>query len=487
LPHGQIRDNDDEQGDVPKKQKYPYGVGFIIGNEFCERFSYFGARTILIIYFTKILKYPDDSAIDYYHIFTMTCYMTTIIGAIIADTLWGKFKTILYLSILYAIGNIVLSLGAYVEKEYVSCHSIVAAFGGDQFGPGMEKQLEKYFSLFYAAINAGGFLSTIVTPMLREDVKCFDRDSCFPLAFGVPAILMVVALVLFIAGRFICNYNMIPPKKDSVIVQTSLYRKLFTRRPKRDHWIDYADDKFDAQTITDIKGLMRVCFLFIPLPIFWALYNQQGSVWTLQAIKMNGNLFGSYTIKPDQIQVINPVLIIVFIPIFEYVIYPLCAKMNLLKKPLQRMVCGGVLAAISYVICGFIQIWVETKPDGSVNILWQLIPYIVITAAEIMFSITGLEFSYQQAPKSMKSVIQAVYTTTVAFGDIIVIIISSAKLFEKESNTFFFFGGLMVADMIAFAIMAYYYVPYKQPSPINNSDSDVDESDIPKDSIKNKQ
>ena len=111
---------------------------------------------------------------------------------------------------------------------------------------------------------------------------------------------------------------------------------------------------------------------------------------------MNGNLFGSYTIKPDQIQVINPVLIIVFIPIFEYVIYPLCAKMNLLKKPLQRMVCGGVLAAISYVICGFIQIWVETKPDGTVNILWQLIPYIVITAAEIMFSITGLEFSYQQ-------------------------------------------------------------------------------------------
>ncbi|CAG2183610.1 unnamed protein product, partial [Oppiella nova] len=145
----------------------------------------------------------------------------------------------------------------------------------------MEKQLQKFFSLFYISINAGSLLSTFITPILREDVQCFDQASCYPLAFGVPAVLMCVALALFVLGRFLTNYVMIPPKKDSVVVQvvscvfTSLSRKWFKRMPKRDHWLDYADDKFDATTIADIKAVMRVLFLYLPLPIFWALFDQQ--------------------------------------------------------------------------------------------------------------------------------------------------------------------------------------------------------------------
>ena len=74
---------------------------------------------------------------------------------------------------------------------------------------------------------------------------------------------------------------------------------------------------------------------------------------------MDGNLFGYYRLKPDQIQVVNPLLIILFIPIFEYGVYPLFAKFNILKKPLQRIVTGGVLAAIAFIICGFFQLSIE--------------------------------------------------------------------------------------------------------------------------------
>ncbi len=71
----------------------------------------------------------------------------------------------------------------------------VSAFGGDQFvRPQQERQLEQFFSVFYFSINAGSLISTYVTPYLREKVHCFGDESCFPLAFGVPAILMIVAL-----------------------------------------------------------------------------------------------------------------------------------------------------------------------------------------------------------------------------------------------------------------------------------------------------
>ncbi len=84
---------------------------------------------------------------------------------------------------------------------------------------------------------------------------------------------------------------------------------------------------------------------------------------------MDGNLFGVYRLKPDQIQVVNPLLIICMIPLFEYVIYPLLAKINLLKKPLQRITTGGILAAVSFIICALFQLKIESElpPDLLAN------------------------------------------------------------------------------------------------------------------------
>ena len=99
------------------------------------------------------------------------------------------------------------------------------------------------------------------------------------------------------------------------------------------------------------------------MPIFWALFDQQSSRWTLQAVRMNGQL-GNFTIKPDQIQVINPVLVIAFIPIFDYAIYPFLNKIGL-GKPLRRMTCGGILAAVAFLICGFFQLRIETEQPND--------------------------------------------------------------------------------------------------------------------------
>lgn len=218
----------------PRKLPYPKSVGFIISNEFCERFCYYGMRTILVLYLTRKLAYDDDTATIIYHVFTMLVYFMCTFGAILSDSWLGKFNTILYLSIVYACGSVIIALGAIptlnlpgqtmtlIGLALIALGSggikpCVAAFGGDQFEmPAQAAQMATYFSLFYFAINAGSLISTSVTPLLRQDVKCFDSDDCYSLAFGVPGVLMVVSIFVFVFGKFL--YKITPPAGNMVVL-----------------------------------------------------------------------------------------------------------------------------------------------------------------------------------------------------------------------------------------------------------------------------
>lgn len=92
----------------------------------------------------------------------------------------------------------------------------VAAFGGEQFTlPQQAKQLGIFFSLFYFSINLGSFVSTSVTPILRENVKCFGMNDCFPFGFGLPAALMAVSIVIFLLGKFL--YKIVPPQGNMFV------------------------------------------------------------------------------------------------------------------------------------------------------------------------------------------------------------------------------------------------------------------------------
>jgi solute carrier family 15 (oligopeptide transporter), member 1 len=91
----------------------------------------------------------------------------------------------------------------------------VAAFGGEQFKmPQQAKQLALFFSAFYFAINFGSFISTSVTPILRER-HCFGMDDCFPLGFGLPAVLMAISVAIFLGGKFL--YKMVPPQGNMFV------------------------------------------------------------------------------------------------------------------------------------------------------------------------------------------------------------------------------------------------------------------------------
>uniref|UniRef100_F7IDR3 Solute carrier family 15 member 1 n=1 Tax=Callithrix jacchus TaxID=9483 RepID=F7IDR3_CALJA len=666
---------------------YPLSIFFIVVNEFCERFSYYGMRALLILYFTNFIRWDDNLSTAIYHTFVALCYLTPILGALIADSWLGKFKTIVSLSIVYTIGQVVLSVSSitdltdhnhdgtpdsppvHMALSMVGLALIalgtggikpcVSAFGGDQFEEGQEKQRNRFFSIFYLAINAGSLLSTIITPMLRvQECGIHSKQACYPLAFGVPAALMAVALMVFILGSGM--YKKFQPQGNIMakVVKCigfaikNRFRHRSKTFPKREHWLDWAKEKYDERLISQIKMVTRVMFLYIPLPMFWALFDQQGSRWTLQATTMSGKILNIS--PPPPLQTVNAILIVIMVPIFDAVLYPLIAKCGFNFTSLKKMTVGMFLASMAFVVAAIVQVeidktlpvfpngnevqikvlnignnnmsislpgeivpldpmsqtngfmtfdvnkltsinisspgspvtavtdsfeqgqrhtllvWapshyqvvkddlnqkpekgengirfvntynelititmsgkvfanissynastyqffpsgskgytidsteippqcqtnfntlylefgsaytyvIQKKNDGcpevktfediaanTVNMALQIPQYFLLTCGEVVFSVTGLEFSYSQAPSNMKSVLQAGWLLTVAVGNIIVLIVAGAGQFSKQWAEYILFASLLLVVCVIFAIMARFYT-YVNPAEI---------------------
>ncbi|XP_061164860.1 solute carrier family 15 member 1-like [Saccostrea echinata] len=306
---------------MTRSQKYPNSVFFILGNEFCERFSYYGMRAVLILYLTKWLGFSEDVGTSIFHSFVMLCYFSPLFGAILADGYIGRYKTILIVSLVYATGNLVMAFTALPPPEWYGpaigliliglgtggIKPNVSSFGADQFRADQEKERYTFFSAFYFSINLGSMLSIVLTPILRADVKCYGNE-CYPLAFGIPAALMILATIIFIAGSSL--YKKVPPSGNLIgrVFKCIWYGLCGKIRNcggpnKKEHWLYYAESKFEPEFIREVQILLKVLFMFIPAPLFWALSDQQGSRWTLQAEKLNGDLVGgalSYGIAPYQ-------------------------------------------------------------------------------------------------------------------------------------------------------------------------------------------
>eukprot|EP00102_Acyrthosiphon_pisum_P019427 XP_016656637.1 PREDICTED: solute carrier family 15 member 2 [Acyrthosiphon pisum] len=223
-----------------------------------------------------------------------------------------------------------------------------------------EDRLQMYFSIFYFTINLGSLLSSSITPELRKSVQCFGKDSCFPLAFGAPALPMMISIVLFVSAKNL--YKIIKP--TSSVITTSIgcifhaLRKKITassNEAKRKDWLEYADDKYNTHEISDLRSALNVLFLLIPIPMFYTLLDQQSSRWVLQGTLMNGKIdFLNWTIKPDQIHLVNPLFVLIFIPFFNVAIYPLLYKIGI-NTAFRKIILGGMFAALSFAIAAVVQ------------------------------------------------------------------------------------------------------------------------------------
>lgn len=170
---------------------------------------------------------------------------------------------------------------------------------------------------------------------------------------------------------------------------------------------------------------------------------------------MNGDL-GFYTLLPDQMHTFGSILLLLFIPLFDYILYPLLSRIGL-HRPLQKIAMSGFLAAIAILISAFVEWKIQSEPNNSLHILWQLPQITVMTMGDVMFYVTGLAFAYEQAPTYMKSVVQSFWLLTIGLGNAIIAIVTELNTLDSQVYVFVLFAGLMVIDMCLFIILAHKY------------------------------
>lgn len=379
----------------------PPGIPYIISNEIAERFSFYGMRTILVVFMTKYLFLMDGAdgspmsateATAKYHSFVAWVYFTPLLGALLCDIFLGKYRTIILLSIVYCLGHAALAcMGFFGSSELWLTMGLwliiigsggikpcVSAHVGDQFGGRNSHLLSKIYNWFYCAINLGSFVSTLMTPWL---LKWYGPHW----AFGVPGVLMALATVFFWMGRH--RFVHVPAGG------MKFFQEMLSR--------------------PGLIALGKLVPLYLFIAAFWALFDQTGSSWVFQAAQMDRTFLG-VTWLESQIQALNPILILIFAPLFVFVLYPAIDKVFKLT-PLRKIGIGLFLMACSFALVALTQTWIDSGARPSIG--WQLIAYILITASEVMVSIVALEFSYTQAPKNMKSVVMAVFFLSVFLGN----------------------------------------------------------------------
>lgn len=232
-------------------------------------------------------------------------------------------------------------------------------------------------------------------------------------------------------------------------------RQKFSQQKKnpQDHWLDCAEETHGLKLVMETKKVLGILKLYISLPLFWALIGQVNSRWVFQASKMNGDVFGWYTIKPDQMVITTTLLVIVLIPLFEGAIYPLIARIGI-KTPLHKIAVAFVCSAVAFCMAAF----VESKIEKSyIHMVWLLPQYIVMAAAETLLWVANLSFVYTQAPDRMKSVMTASLYLTVSGGSLIVTVISSTNFIHSQFWEFLFYVALMAVNIIFFAFLAKSY------------------------------
>lgn len=424
LPHG--------RGIVGWFKSHPVGFWFFFWGEFAERASYYGMRAILTLYMIDKLGFTKADASTLMSIFIAACYFLPLVGGFVADRYLGKYWTIVGFSIPYILGHIILGVE---QPIFLYAAMVLLAMGTgvikpnistlmgntyDLYRPGQTKLRSEAFAMFYFSINVGAFLSQVAMPEIRSRIS-------YSVAFMFPAALMVVAFAIFAAGK-----KFYAP--DAPGMQAAR-----TPEERRAQW----------------QVLGRLFGLFLLITFFWAIFDQSATTWIFFANEqLNLSLFGM-TVDPDAVQALNPLFIMIFLPLITM----LWRYINV--RATDKILIGFILTALTMALHAGAAYLAETT-GAKQSLWWQVIAYLVLTWAEILISVTGLELAFTAAPKSMKSFITACYLFTVGIANLVINAPFTRMYPSKDpgwhfptaSSYFLFLTGTLAVVSVAFVFVA---------------------------------
>lgn len=497
---------------------WPRQIPYIIASEACERFSFYGMRNILTPFLMTalLLSVPEHlrgaMAKDVFHSFVIGVYFFPLLGGWIADRFFGKYNTILWLSLIYCVGHAFLAIfehsiqGFYTGLFLIALGSggikpLVSSFMGDQFDQTNKSLAQKAFDMFYFTINFGSFFASLSMPLLLKNFGA-------AVAFGIPGVLMFIATVFFWLGRK--RYVHMPPEpKDPhgflPVIRTALLTKVagqanvglvlaliglvsaayaLVNIPTlgivaglccalvlvmgftgvgASLQLERARGIHPDHAVDGVRSVLRILVLFALVTPFWSLFDQKASTWILQANDMTKPEW----FEPAMMQALNPLLVMLLIPFNNFLLYPTIERMGIKLTALRKMGAGIAITGLSWIVVGTIQLMMDG--GSALSIFWQILPYALLTFGEVLVSATGLEFAYSQAPKAMKGSIMSFWTLSVTVGNLWVLLanvsVKSPAVTEQITQTgisitafqMFFFAGFALLAALVFALYARSY------------------------------
>ncbi|WP_343237555.1 oligopeptide:H+ symporter [Stenotrophomonas sp. STM01] len=503
------------------KGRMPRQIPYIIGNEGCERFSFYGMRNILVQFLitSTLLQHILDAdaraleAKDLMHTFMIGVYFFPLLGGWVADRFFGKYNTILSFSLIYCLGHAFLAvfedsrMGFFAGLGLIAFGAggikpLVASFVGDQFDQSNKHLAKKVFDAFYWIINFGSLFASLSMPLF---LKNFGPS----VAFGIPGLLMFIATFVFWLGRK--RYVLVKPdmaddpNSFGKVIRTALFaRKAGHGRPGLvlaglglvaavvslamtpvlgfviaacialvlviagvggGAWLqlDRARGIHPDEAVNGVRNVLRVLVIFALVTPFHSLFDQKASTWVIQGEEMTKPAW----FVASQMQALNPALVMILIPFNNLVLYPLLARLGWEPTALRRMTAGIAFSGLAWIVIGGIQVVMDGGEPMS--IVWQILPYALLTFGEVLVSATGLEFAYSQAPQSMKGVVMSFWNLTTTVGNLWVLLANFAVRNDAVTTNIattglsvtafqmFFFAGFALLAALAFGWYARRY------------------------------
>jgi POT family proton-dependent oligopeptide transporter len=276
---------------------------------------------------------------------------------------------------------------------------------------------------------------------------------------------MAIATFVFWLGTR--RYTMIPPSRVTrsagfLAVLSEALRSRRRRPPGSSLW-EGALGRYSQEEVRAASSVGPILSVFAMIPVFWALFDQTHSTWVAQGKQMIAvQLPFKLVLDAAAMQSINPLMVMILVPLLTLAVYP---RIGTLAAPLKRMSLGMFLGALSFVVVAWLQRRLEA--GDSLSILWQTVPYLILTTAEVLVSTTGLEFAFREAAASMKSTIMGFWNLTVAVGNLLVMGITGFLGNGHGDSAvspgrFMLYAGLTVVVGLAFSIIAAGY-KYRDP------------------------
>ena len=435
-----MRDDQKQQvvDSVPQRGFFghPKGLFTLFFTEFWERFSYYGMRAILVYYlYYKVsqggLGLDQNLALAIMSIYGSLVYMSGIIGGWLADRIFGTSRAIFYGGILIMFGHIALSIPGSLSMFFISMVLIVLGTGllkpnvstvvGELYSE-KDTRRDAGFSIFYMAINLGGFLAPLVTGTLGMRVN-------FHLGFSMAAIGMFFGLLVFVftkknnlglAGTIVPNPLSPSEKKKvySIILAVAILIIIILA-------IMISFGRFTFDTLINLVGILAILLpiiyftvmyrsskttkveqsrllayipLFIASVMFWAIEEQGSTILASYADKRTQLNFAGIHISPAWFQSLNPLFIIFLAPVFAW----LWVKLGDRQPSIPRKFSFGLLlAGLSFLVIllpGYLG-----GTHALVNPLWLVLSYFLAVLGELSLSPVGLSATTKLAPSAFSA------------------------------------------------------------------------------------